>query len=43
MLAHILTAVVAVFLLSAGLGLLIARAMRPTARMQPKPRDRGDR
>jgi len=43
MLAHILTGIAAVFLLSAAFGLLIARAMRPTARMQPKPRDRGGR
>lgn len=42
MLAHIVTGIAAFCLLSAALGLLIARAMRPTARMQPKPK-RGDR
>lgn len=37
MLAHILTAAVAVFALSAAVGLFLARAMHPSVRIQPKP------
>jgi hypothetical protein len=42
MVVQILVGAGAFFLLSVAVGLLIGRAMRPTARMQPKPRKGGE-